>query len=79
MKFSIILRLFFGLLLFSTIAYSHSNQEQSNPEHQEQTEVWTCPMHPQIRESKPGQCPICGMNLVKDQAKDNEGANKPNS
>ena len=26
---------------------------------------YTCPMHPQIRENKPGQCPICGMDLVK--------------
>ena len=26
--------------------------------------VWTCSMHPQIRESKPGDCPICGMKLV---------------
>lgn len=25
---------------------------------------YTCPMHPQIRADKPGQCPICGMNLV---------------
>lgn len=24
---------------------------------------YTCPMHPQIRQSGPGQCPICGMNL----------------
>ena len=28
-------------------------------------EVWTCPMHPEIAKSGPGQCPICGMNLVK--------------
>ncbi len=28
-------------------------------------EIWTCPMHPQIRKDGPGQCPICGMNLVK--------------
>jgi membrane fusion protein, copper/silver efflux system len=27
-------------------------------------EIWTCSMHPQIREPKPGQCPICGMNLI---------------
>ncbi len=27
-------------------------------------EVWTCSMHPQIREDEPGQCPICGMDLV---------------
>lgn len=25
---------------------------------------YTCPMHAQIHESKPGSCPICGMNLV---------------
>ncbi len=26
--------------------------------------VWTCSMHPQIRKSKPGKCPICGMDLI---------------
>lgn len=26
--------------------------------------VWTCSMHPQIRESEPGNCPICGMELI---------------
>lgn len=25
---------------------------------------WTCSMHPQVRQARPGQCPICGMNLV---------------
>ncbi len=25
---------------------------------------YTCPMHPQIIEDKPGTCPICGMTLV---------------
>ena len=25
--------------------------------------VYTCPMHPQIRRSEPGNCPICGMAL----------------
>ncbi|CAN7508384.1 heavy metal translocating P-type ATPase [Devosia sp. LjRoot3] len=25
--------------------------------------IWTCPMHPQIRQSQPGACPICGMAL----------------
>lgn len=28
-------------------------------------EMWTCSMHPQIKKSEPGKCPICGMNLVK--------------
>jgi hypothetical protein len=26
---------------------------------------YTCEMHPQVEENKPGQCPLCGMNLVK--------------
>ncbi len=26
--------------------------------------IYTCPMHPQIRESEPGVCPICSMDLV---------------
>ena len=26
---------------------------------------WTCSMHPQIRQSRPGSCPICGMDLVR--------------
>ncbi len=26
--------------------------------------VWTCSMHPQIRQPKPGLCPICGMDLI---------------
>ncbi len=30
-----------------------------------QSEVYTCSMHPEIIRDKPGNCPICGMNLVK--------------
>jgi membrane fusion protein, copper/silver efflux system len=26
--------------------------------------IFTCPMHPQIRQPNPGRCPICGMALV---------------
>ncbi|MCF6312838.1 MAG: efflux RND transporter periplasmic adaptor subunit [Verrucomicrobiales bacterium] len=25
---------------------------------------WTCSMHPQIQQPKPGKCPICGMDLI---------------
>ncbi len=32
--------------------------------------VYTCPMHPEIREKAPGKCPKCGMTLV--PAKDGE-------
>lgn len=26
--------------------------------------VWTCSMHPQIQQPEPGDCPICGMDLI---------------
>ena len=26
--------------------------------------IWTCSMHPQIRQDHPGNCPICGMELI---------------
>lgn len=26
--------------------------------------VWTCSMHPQVRQPKPGKCPICFMELI---------------
>jgi len=26
--------------------------------------IWTCSMHPQIREDGPGKCPLCGMDLT---------------
>lgn len=38
--------------------------EDNHPEHQ-QNGYYTCSMHPQIMENKPGKCPICGMDLVK--------------
>lgn len=26
--------------------------------------IWTCSMHPQIQRDEPGDCPICGMDLI---------------
>ena len=31
------------------------------PAHEDR--IYTCPMHPQIRQKGPGNCPICGMAL----------------
>ncbi|SRR5260221_6980644 len=28
--------------------------------------MYTCPMHPEIKSDKPGKCPKCGMQLVKE-------------
>ncbi len=40
----------------SAEAHDHSQAEKN--------EVWTCSMHPQVRQPEPGQCPICGMDLI---------------
>src|SRR5438128_1823769 len=35
-----------------------------NPAFQEEAKaIYTCPMHPEIRQDQPGYCPICGMAL----------------
>ena len=38
--------------------------------------VYTCPMHPQVRQTKPGACPLCGMGLEQESATaEDEGPN----
>ena len=39
-------------------------QKKENTKPQE-TIIYTCPMHPKVQQSKPGKCPLCGMDLVK--------------
>lgn len=36
--------------------------------------IYTCPMHPQIRQAGPGNCPICGMALEPDLPTGDESA-----
>lgn len=36
-------------------------------------EVWTCPMHREVRASASGQCPKCGMNLVPESSLGSSG------
>lgn len=53
--------LFLGWLLFHS---PKETKKELSSESEVKNEVWTCSMHPQIRMSKPGQCPICGMDLI---------------
>lgn len=32
--------------------------------------VYTCPMHPEVRQNTPGTCPKCGMNLVPEKGEE---------
>jgi Cu(I)/Ag(I) efflux system membrane fusion protein len=59
--------LFIGLLL-GWIFFGGSENVKVD-EHQQDGEIvdetiWTCSMHPQIRKNEPGNCPICGMELI---------------
>ncbi len=35
-------------------------------------EIWTCSMHPQIKNPKSGKCPICGMDLIPASSENND-------
>lgn len=59
---TLIAGLFLGWLFFH---YLGNETEQIHEEHSEAVEmVYTCSMHPQIKQNKPGLCPICAMDLV---------------
>ncbi|MFC5284622.1 efflux RND transporter periplasmic adaptor subunit [Pedobacter alpinus] len=53
------------LLLFVILACKQKTAD--NHQHTEASVIYTCPMHPQIIQDKPGICPICNMDLVKTQ------------
>ncbi|MFQ6108842.1 MAG: heavy metal-binding domain-containing protein [Candidatus Aminicenantales bacterium] len=41
------------------------NPEKYTKKKEEAKEVYTCPMHPEVKSDKPGKCPKCGMKLEK--------------
>jgi membrane fusion protein, copper/silver efflux system len=71
--------LFVGLLL-GWMIFGGNDASKFEHDHnaKEGTEtIWTCSMHPQIRMNEPGQCPICGMDLI--PLESNESAMDPNA
>jgi len=36
----------------------------ATPEDPDAIAFWTCPMHPSVKATEPGRCPLCGMDLV---------------
>lgn len=43
---------------------AHGHEGHGHELVQDESGVWTCSMHPQIRQDKPGLCPLCGMDLI---------------
>ncbi|HXI00020.1 MAG TPA: efflux RND transporter periplasmic adaptor subunit [Sphingobacteriaceae bacterium] len=57
--------LVWAILFATTISSCQNKAKVESSGHEEHTETFTCPMHPEIIRDKPGNCPICGMALVK--------------
>jgi Cu(I)/Ag(I) efflux system membrane fusion protein len=53
-----------GYLIFGRQAAETHSHETTSVETTAGEEIWTCSMHPQIRQNEPGDCPICGMDLI---------------
>lgn len=55
-----------GYLAFNSANMDSSTNDQHDhsKEAQEKATIWTCSMHPQIQQPEPGDCPICGMELI---------------
>ncbi len=52
-----------GYMLFNG-GTSHSTSTEVHNHSAANPEQWTCSMHPQILQQEPGDCPICGMDLI---------------
>lgn len=54
-------------LLLGWVIFGNSTNKEAEHNHNETVksdQKWTCSMHPQIMKSEPGDCPICGMDLI---------------
>ncbi len=49
------------------------NEDQQQEETAAPGAMYTCPMHPEIRQQGPGDCPICGMALEPEQVSLDDG------
>jgi len=60
--------LILGILIGNIFSGNNKETIQKEGEHDYVqdpiTKEWTCSMHPQIKMEKPGNCPICGMDLI---------------
>ncbi len=68
-----------GAVLFGNGSTTHTMDEHIAETHTNELGevVYTCSMHPQIRQNEPGNCPICGMDLI--AAENNFDNANPNS
>ncbi|RJP82439.1 MAG: efflux RND transporter periplasmic adaptor subunit [Desulfobacteraceae bacterium] len=68
---SLLTGLVIGWLLFDGSAQKPVDERPHVVEKTGKT-IWTCSMHPQIRQNEPGDCPICGMDLIPLESRDDD-------
>jgi Cu(I)/Ag(I) efflux system membrane fusion protein len=62
-----------GALFFGGGDTSDPHAGHEHAEAGDDATTWTCSMHPQIQQDEPGQCPICGMDLIPASSGDGSG------
>ena len=71
--------LILGIILGNVFSGGDSATTHTDGEHEyvqdPVTQLWTCSMHPQIKMEKPGNCPICGMELIPLETTDDSSEN----
>lgn len=60
----LVLGFLIGWLVFGGNSESSLVENEHSHTEAEENQIWTCSMHPQIRQNEPGECPICGMELI---------------
>ena len=60
--------LLLGYWIFSSNTENTNSTSEEEHAHDGVTQMWTCSMHPQIMQPEPGDCPICGMELIPAEA-----------
>lgn len=61
------------IFILTTFSYAQAQDmkgmDMDKKEIKQQPVTYTCPMHPEIHSTKPGNCPKCGMKLIKEKPK----------
>ena len=70
---TLVIGVLLGWLIFGSTSNSNNSENLTEHSHVDEETIWTCSMHPQIRQNEPGACPICGMDLIPLEDDQNEG------
>src|SRR5437879_12541997 len=63
--------------MMSAMRHHHDHHETEGPRQAPTIDdrIYTCPMHPEVRQKGPGFCPKCGMALEPEAPTTDEGPN----